>query len=629
MQHALHVPRQLYITIAAKAPVHLKAGVFFFRVGIMGKWVIIGAVIAIVAIMAINAVAAPRASTSTLAALDAERIEQEQNNTEFKKRLGDVLIFVAYTVTIVGASSAVIVLGTRAYREIIKQRNENRRQRDGFFALVPHDVSVYDPGTGRKTKTKTYLNPNTMVGSAATLRHDGKWDESEGGAGWANQLITSRDALGVARVQAGTPGDLAVIGQTANIGTPRNLTIKNQPAPANWFKDPKAPVYRDDQRQIANPQENAPQIDMLSFRQAWEESTPDQWVIGFSTDPKTPGYRSVFEPMVDANIAIIGGTGMGKTYCTGYEIIALAIRYGYKVAIIDGKGGADLSVFKRHAEYQRSSGQEFPAQLKALHDEYVRRNQMLGQYEAADIDVLKAEQGIDLPRIFVVVEEFGRIWEHIPSDKGVEVLHQLNDLMAMSRAAGFHWGFIDQRPSVWPEQMRQNVHHKVVYRSDATQSNSVQTYNCNALDRGEFKNYTTRYKAFHARDEVKAMLPGMRAVAYQQLLPAPALPMLANNQQPTDQPVHRMSRPNYNINEPRRHDELLARWFAEDTSRWQDDRTDDDLNGDGTRPVARLMVQYDLENYGILRPVGDFVGIANERLQEMRKARREAQGAQT
>lgn len=592
----------------------------------MVKWGIIGATIALVVLIAINAAAAPRPSSSTIAALDAERIEQEQNNTEFKRRLSDAAIFVIYTMTILGASSVTIVLGTRAYKEIIKQRNENRRQRDGSFALVPHDVSVYDPGTGRKTKTKTYLNPNTMVGSAATLRHDGKWDESEGGAGWPNQLTTSRDALGVARVQAGTPGDLAIAAQTANIGTPRNLTIKNQPAPANWFKDPKAPVYRDDTRQIAGPQD-VPQIDIPNFRQAWEESTPDEWVLGISTDPKTPSYRDIFEPMVDSNIAIVGGTGMGKTYSTVYHLIALAIRYSYKVAILDGKGGADLSVFKNHAEYQRSSGQEFPAQLNALHAEYMRRNQMLGEYEAADIDVLKAEHDINLPRIFVVVEEFGRIWEHLQGDKRTEVLRQLNDVMAMSRAAGFHWCFVDQRPSAWPQQMTQNVHHKIVYRSDAGQSNAVQTYNCNALARGEFKNHTTKYQAWHTRDEVKSMLPSMRAVAYQQLLPAPSLPQLETREpmQESMQANAQSTEPGYRIDEPRRHDTLLAKWFAEDPTRWQDDRGDDELNGDGTRAVARLMVQYDLEHYGILRPVNDFAGIANERLREMRMARRKEQ----
>lgn len=591
----------------------------------MTKWVIIGATIAIVALMGFNALAAPSPSSSTLAALDAERIEQEQNNTEFKRRLSDATIFTIYVVVIAGASAGTIVLGTRAYKEIIRQRNENLRQRDGAYPLIKHKVSVYNPSTNRTQKTDTYLVPSSMVGSAATLRHDGKWDESEGGAGWDRQLTIARDNLGVARVQAGTPGDLAIAAQTANIGTPRNLTIKNQPAPANWFKDPKAPVYHDDTRQIAGPQE-APQIDIPSFRQAWEESTPDEWVLGISTDPKTPGYRDIFEPMVDSNIAIVGGTGMGKTYSTVYHLIALAIRYGYKVIIIDGKGGADLSVFKNHAEYQRSSGQEFPAQLKALHAEYARRSELLGQYEAADIDVLRTEQGIDLPRIFVVIEEFGRIWEHIPNDKRTEVLHQLNDVMAASRSGGEHWCFVDQRPAVWPQQMSQNLHHKVVFRSHASQSNAIQTYNCNALERGEFKNHTTTYKAWHTRDEVKAMLPGMRAVAYQQLLPAPSLPQL-ETREPMQETVQ-AAKPNYKIDEPRRHDALLAKWFAEDPSRWQDDLDKDDLNGNGTRPVARLMVQYDLENYGTLRPVADFVGIACERLKEMRIARRGAQGAQ-
>lgn len=597
----------------------------------MGKWVIIGATIAIVAIIAINALAAPSPSSSTLAALDAERIEQEQNNTEFKRRLADAILFTIYVVVIGGVSAGTIVLGTRAYKEIIRQRNENLRQRDGAYPLIKHKVSVYNPSTNRTQKTDTYLVPSSMVGSAATLRHDGKWDESEGGAGWDRQLTIARDNLVVARVQAGTPGDLAIAAQAANIGTPRNLTIKNQAASpsAAWLKDYKPPTYRDDQHQITGPQE-APQIDIPSFRKAWEESTPNEWVLGISTDPKTPGYRDIFEPMVDSNIAIVGGTGMGKTYSTVYHLIALAIRYGYKVAILDGKGGADLSVFKNHAEYQRSSGQEFPAQLNALHTEYVRRNQMLGEYEAADIDVLQTEQGIDLPRIFVVVEEFGRIWEHLQNDKRTDVLRQLNDVMAMSRSAGFHWCFVDQRPSAWPQQMTQNVHHKVVYRSDAGQSNAVQTYNCNALARGEFKNHATTYKAWHTREEVKAMLPGMRAVAYQQLLPAPALPPLETREpmQGEVQANTQTTEPTYRISEPRRHDELLARWFAEDPRRWQDDRAKSELNGDGTRPVARLMVQYDLETYGILRPVADFAGIACERLKEMRIARREAQDEQ-
>ncbi len=555
--------------------------------------------------------------------LTREQITRERMFTDFMGW--------AYKIIIAGLISVIVLIigglagaGILAYR---KRRDRDARQEDGSYPLQRRHVNVWSDKLKKMVKTETIADMNQIVGNSMTWHPDiGQWVESHGGAGWDRQLIVARDAQLSRRTQAAVTGDQAYATASRNFADAGSrVSITNKPPPPGFFQSLTPPRYNERQMLPVTNQEPEPEpeptpIAAPSFKEAWAMSKPNAWVLGYSTAKQTAGSLATFNPITDCNIGIIGAPGTGKT-TAAYHVIALALRYGYQVAILDGKGGADLAVFKDYADYQTADGMSIQRQIAGLHEEFKRRQQLLRTHNASDITELQ-RQGIAVPRILVVMEEFGQILDELPATTRGATIASLQQLLLQSRYTGLHFACIDHRPKQWPDALLNALKYKIVFHSDARQAGAVQEWDAPHLKPvGEFVRYRTTYQAWNARGIITknlakiAKLQSAPPIALAQ--PAPLMPSSAvPSQHPEVAAGFANIMTEISQTDPERHTQLLADWFAADPARWQRELVT--KTGQGTRDIARAMARWDNEHYGANRTENDMVGAANKQLIEWR-----------
>ena len=559
------------------------------------------------------------------AALVSEQIRREQMFTSFMTWIYGIVVIGAISIVglIVGGLITAAVL---AYR---KRRDRDARQEDGSLAVRPRTVKIWSEKLGKMVRTTSIPDMNQIVGNSMTWNPDqGCWIESHGGAGWDRQLIVARDNALKARTQAAITGDQAYGNASRNFADGgARVTIKNQPPPAGFFNALKPPAYQE-QRYIQEPAPEptieATPVSPPTFKEAWAASKPQAWVLGYSTDPKTAGSLATFDIKADCNIGIIGSPGTGKT-TAAYHVLALALRYGHQVVILDGKGGADLKVFSPYTDYQVTDGLRIQNQIAALHHEFERRQKLLNANDASDIDELNAK-GVALPRMFICIEEFGSIWDEVPAANRPSILVQLQNLLLQSRYCGMHYCCIDHRPKAWPDALLNALKFKIVFQSDSRQAGAVREYDAPGLRNiGEFVRYRTVYQAWNGRTAITRNLAKIAKAQQIRILPPPqTAPLILGEPSAEPIPTHPEVSAGFTniINEtaesrdPARHDALFAEWFAQEPARWQRDQST--KNGNGTRELSRLMAAWDNEHYGTNRDPNDLVGAANAKLIEWR-----------
>lgn len=599
----------------------------------MAKWIIVLIICTIIGTLFAVQMLAPSTPKEVQQQYDANAVQRDRQFTDFQGRALDILLaglqaLLAALIIVPTAIAAVMM-----YNKWSHQRTENLRPRDGAYAAITRKQKV----NGKKVET--ILLPHTMVAASATLQ-DGKWEEHAAGAGWDRQLTTSLAYTNnVAAVQAATPGDRAIAEQARRFGDLQpgaKLTIHNRAG--NTTNRNTNGTYMPRLQEPTEPEEV--ELAEMPFAEAWNKTTPEEWIVGYDKLHEL----AVFEPHRHTSVAIAGGTGVGKTFGSGFLILAYAIRFGYKCVILDGKNGLDLRPFAPWTEYAETNADQFPEQLTALLEIHHQRTQMLKQAGAATV--------LDLPpsqrpqEIMVLCEEFGDVWDSMRGRAKTDTEITLNSLLRKSRATGFHWCFIDQFPSKWPGHIATNVGYKMVYALPSAQSNVLQEYNCNQLDRGEFKRNNRSYKTWDMKSEINGLLrqmptrPGIRllpppnATAFidelkrmgtrhqptQAQLPPPAPRLLLPPEEPPTIDQHETT-----DQKASRHDAIVLQWLNADMQRWQLDRPVHLINGDGTAEIARRIAAQESYATGTQRDMKDFKGIANERLIELRQQQRQHQ----
>ena len=216
------------------------------------------------------------------------------------------------------------------------------RQEDGSLAMRPRTVKIWSENS-KMVRTTSIPDMNQIVGNSMTWNPDqGCWVESHGGASWDRQLIIARDTPSKARTQAAITGD-----QTRGQRQPqfcrrrRTRHHQNQPPPAGFFNALKPPTYQE-QRYEPEPE---PEPTIVATPVAPQPSrgmdciqTPSLGARLFhrSQDRRLAGHLRHQSGLQHRHHRQPRALAKPPPHITS---LALALRYGHQVVILDGKGG--------------------------------------------------------------------------------------------------------------------------------------------------------------------------------------------------------------------------------------------------------------------------------------------------
>ncbi len=291
-------------------------------------------------------------------------------------------------------------------------------------------------------------------------------------------------------------------------------------------------------------------IELLTLKQAVERSTPEAWIIGQNQET---GKLAYFKPNEAIHLAILGATGTGKTESTGMLIVGYALKNGYRVSILDGKGGADWSKFSRWCEYQDTDNTNFVGALESIREEYERR-----------AELVSFENAPKPQPMLVLIEEYGDINDSLMGEVKERANVILDTLIRKARHTGIHLCFIDQYPEKWNQQLLQNTKNKVVYwLNDGA---IVKEYKVHTLaENGEFFLKGEKYKAWHVKPMVKAFLSDVPAIEAKSFTPSFSKPFnepFNRSTTPVDPPPPEQSE-RVNAGDPTDLEALVWQWRAE------------------------------------------------------------------
>lgn len=186
-----------------------------------------------------------------------------------------------------------------------------------------------------------------------------------------------------------------------------------------------------------------------------------------------PGGAALIDLFASGPHALLAGTtGSGKSVLLQTWIASLAARYSsaeLRFVLIDFKGGAAFAPFTAFAHTDAVVSNLDPAAgmrtLRNLGAEILRRERLLADHGAADIDAFNAGAGTGspeqrLPRLVVIIDEFHALITEHPA--GTEVLESLT---AVGRSLGIHVVLATQRPAgIVTPRMKANINLRIALR---------------------------------------------------------------------------------------------------------------------------------------------------------------------
>lgn len=391
-----------------------------------------------------------------------------------------VLVFSSSTMAIAG----ILLL-------IVKIRNTAQRvyAREGLFPIILENTgNLLDGLTGATQKTSH--NPNLLAAAAGTIRVErgGATTLSIGQNGFSHpELIGMHN--GQQRIQ---------LAQTKkSIAGPNKWEVLER---NNLLPKPKADdAIEGEVKQIAP-------VAMLPLKDAIAQSSADRFVLGQADD----GALCTINPRAVVHFGILGSTGCGKTASTGFHLAMAAMRSGYRVIILDGKGGMDWSVFADVAEVHDTDRSTFLDQMEVISREYVRRMELARRYQVKHVAML---QRADVPPLLVIIEEFGDLARSLGPKRMGQIDAMLDTLGAMGRAADLHCCLIDQSSKHWSDVVMGATKAKVIYKVAGSDAARCADWHAQTLpDQGRFRYNGHEYNAWHVEpDAPKLLTTGKRA----------------------------------------------------------------------------------------------------------------------
>lgn len=263
-------------------------------------------------------------------------------------------------------------------------------------------------------------------------------------------------------------------------------------------------------------------VKLLTLEDAFKQSTMFDWIIGQN---RKTGELCSINPKANSHFGIVGSNGTGKTAYVALLLMAYALRFKFRVIVLDGKGGADWSKYRDYVEYYSLDYSNVGGFVAQLYAEYESRQALLNDAEVNSIWELP--KGIAVPRpTMIIADEFGATMDSLKaaskSDYKSTSLN-LGNLLRLSRGAGLYFVPCDQNPTRWTDTMRANMPVNVCFRLGGGIGGAVNEYNLDRLDRvGHFQMSNIDYHAWPTYEEIDLMLPSIEYKKPKTLLGAPA-----------------------------------------------------------------------------------------------------------
>ncbi|MBI1296678.1 hypothetical protein GC175_17115 [bacterium] len=400
----------------------------------------------------------------------------------FINSLVDVLI--AALVLLVVAGATILVIWT--WNRVSVTRDRMNRQRDGAFPLREYRM---------RGGVRVVVDPNAMISGAGFFHPEFGWQELVPECGWDRQL-QHRQLVQVTRhLQAMATGDDVLMDKYGSMSRPAKTVISNA-ATAKFLTGPQAhkpvTIERDEVPRTAAPQ--------LTGVDAIKQSTADNFILGQDDS----GRICAVNPRTAVHLGVVGAPGCGKTVSTGYQVAFDALRAGYQLLILDGKGGVDWKAWQQVGEWYVADAGLLPDQLAHVHQEYERRMAIAERHQVAHISRLQSE---DLPPIMVIVEEYGNMRMRMKNADADRIETMIDDLSQRGRMTDIHFCFIDQYPEHWSKLMMMATKAKIIYRVGPGQGNRVGDWHAEQLpDVGVFRHNRTEYSAWHLEPVAQKLL---------------------------------------------------------------------------------------------------------------------------
>lgn len=264
-----------------------------------------------------------------------------------------------------------------------------------------------------------------------------------------------------------------------------------------------------------------------------EDSLRRRWAAGGTTRfPLGTGHSGTCTVDLAAQgpHALIGGTtGSGKSQLLETLVVSLCAVNSPRhlsVLLIDYKGGA---AFSRCKDLPHVSGlvtdldaHETSRALSALTAELQRRERLLAQAGAHDIDTYNRRAPEPMPRLLIVVDEYRALALALP-----RLVDGLVSLAALGRSLGMHLVLATQRPAgIVTQDMRANLSLRIALRVrdrndslDVLESDAAVRIPASAPGRGFLRSDGAPETSFHAALLDPPAHPGADEVLVRELAP--------------------------------------------------------------------------------------------------------------
>lgn len=250
-----------------------------------------------------------------------------------------------------------------------------------------------------------------------------------------------------------------------------------------------------------------PEVRLLNAQEAFNQSTDTSWIIGQNRET---GNLCEFNIRELLYFGVLGEKRTGKTSRVGKLLFAYGLRFGFRVAVCDGKGGADWEgVCKNRAEFHKLDHNNIGDIIWTLTEERKRRQEVLNRYGVNNIWLLPKEAR--LQPVYVIMDEFGSVMDTLKvmdksSYEKVDVA--FGDFFRLGGSTGICMTIIDQFPGKWGKATRANMSTNVMFKIGGGLGASVGEYNLHKLKKdGGFFFEQEMYHGFETWNHIDQLLP--------------------------------------------------------------------------------------------------------------------------
>lgn len=250
-----------------------------------------------------------------------------------------------------------------------------------------------------------------------------------------------------------------------------------------------------------------PEVNLIDAKQAFSQSSETNWIIG---------QNRVTGNLCEINVrellywSVLGEKRTGKTSRVGKLLFAYGLKFGFQVAVADGKGGADWEgVCKGRAEFHKLDHTNIGDIIGTLTEERKRRQDILNSYGVNNIWLLPQEA--KLQPVYVIMDEFGSVMDSLKgTDKAAydKVDLMFGDFFRLGGSTGLIMTIIDQYPGKWGKATRANMSSNIAFKIGGGLGAAIGEYSLHNLKKdGGFYFEQEMYHGFETWNHIDQLLP--------------------------------------------------------------------------------------------------------------------------